>query len=322
MPQAPIQRQRRHPIPTGHDGHHPRPSWDAAVDAFITDCRRRNLSPATTDTYVSNLTNTRTTQFRQEQGITSAADLTADRLKSFEAELFEAGLSARSVIGYHRVLKTFAAFCLREGYLTDDQVLAVRAPKQEQYEPEVFTEAEQQKLLAAASNERDRLLIEFMLATGLRLREIEHVTVDDIVDSPSGAYLRVRQGKGRKDRIVPLDTARNQMSRKLLRYVERSRPKNSSERALFLTQRNDGTGSPKPLTSRGIQVLLYRLGQQTGVHVHPHKFRHTFATRALSAGVDVMALQKALGHTTLAMVSRYVHYQKDDLLDAWRRRRD
>ena len=49
---------------------------------------------------------------------------------------------------------------------------------------------------------------------------------------------------------------------------------------------------------------------------------HTFATRALSAGVDVMALQKALGHTTLAMVSRYVHYQKDDLLEAWQRRRD
>jgi integrase len=49
---------------------------------------------------------------------------------------------------------------------------------------------------------------------------------------------------------------------------------------------------------------------------------HTFATRALSAGVDVMALQRALGHTTLAMVSRHAHYQRDDLLEAWRRRRD
>ncbi|HCG00114.1 MAG TPA: hypothetical protein DEV93_06170 [Chloroflexi bacterium] len=51
-------------------------------------------------------------------------------------------------------------------------------------------------------------------------------------------------------------------------------------------------------------------------------FATPFATRALSAGVDVMALQKALGHTTLAMVSRYVHYQRDDLLEAWRQRRD
>lgn len=219
-------------------------------------------------------------------------------------------------------MKTFAGFCLREGYATDEQVLTVSAPKQEQREPEVFTDAEQQKLLAAADNERDRLLIEFMLATGLRLGEVERVRVDDIVESPNGAYLRVRQGKGRKDRIVPLDTARNHMSRKLMRYAERSRPKGSTETALFLSQRVDETGSKRPLTSRGIQVLLYRLGQKTGVHVHPHKFRHTFATRALSAGVDVMALQKALGHTTLAMVSRYVHYQKDDLLEAWQRRRD
>jgi integrase/recombinase XerC len=67
---------------------------------------------------------------------------------------------------------------------------------------------------------------------------------------------------------------------------------------------------------------MKRLTADTGVHVNPHKFRHTFATRALGAGVDVMALQRALGHTTLAMVSRYVHYQKDDLLDAWRQRRD
>jgi len=56
--------------------------------------------------------------------------------------------------------------------------------------------------------------------------------------------------------------------------------------------------------------------------VNPHKFRHTFATKALSAGVNLMALQKALGHMTLAMVSRYVHYPADDLLDAWKQRRD
>jgi integrase/recombinase XerD len=81
-------------------------------------------------------------------------------------------------------------------------------------------------------------------------------------------------------------------------------------------------GQPTPLTPDAIQTLFKRLTRETGIHVNPHKFRHTFATRALSAGVDVMALPKALGHTTLAMVSRYVHYQKDDLLDAWRQRRD
>lgn len=252
----------------------------------------------------------------------STADLTAERLKAFETELLDAGLAARSVMGYHRVLKTFAAYCAREGYVVDDRVLQVDGPKQEQREPEVFSQADERTLLEAAETDRDHLLIEFMLATGLRLREVAAATVDDVVESPSGAYLRVRQGKGRKDRIVPLDTSRRRLSRKLLRYVERSRPRDSDIRALFLSTRGGRHGTGAPLTARGIQIVLYRLGQATGLHVHPHKFRHTFATRALSAGVDVMALQRALGHTTLAMVSRYVHYQKDDLLEAWRLRRD
>jgi integrase/recombinase XerD len=71
-----------------------------------------------------------------------------------------------------------------------------------------------------------------------------------------------------------------------------------------------------------VQLVMRRISMETGIRVHPHKFRHTFATRALSAGVDVMALQRVLGHTTLAMVSRYVHYQKADLIEAWKRRTD
>jgi|SRR5579883_2349986 len=322
MPQRPAKPWRIRERPVTRASSARRSTWEAAVDSFLGDCRRRNLSPATVDTYSSVLSSPRSEDFRKDHGVLAPADLSADRLKAFETDLMGAGLSARSVMGYHRVLKTFAKFCLAEGYAADDSVLDVAGPKQQQYEPEVFTADEERRLLEAADNERDRLLVEFMLATGLRLREVEHVTVDDIVDSPTGAYLRVRQGKGRKDRIVPLDTSRNRMSRKLLRYVERSRPSNSPERALFLSRRVGSDGQYAPLTSRGVQVILYRLGQKIGIHVHPHKFRHTFATRALSAGVDVMALQKALGHTTLAMVSRYVHYQKDDLLEAWRRRRD
>ncbi len=322
MGQAPVQRRKPRPTTPHEPPEDAGTTWETAVSRFLADCRRRNLAPATTDTYASILSNARTEQFRADYGILTAADLTADNLKAFETDLLDAGLSARSVTGYHRVLKTFASFCIQEGYATDDTVLRVVGPKLEQFEPETFTPVEEKQLLAAADNERDRLLVAFMLATGLRLQEVAHVTIDDIVESPIGAYVRIRQGKGRKDRIVPLDTARNRLSQKLLRYAQQSRPKGSDERALFLSFRSGPDGSVKPLTARGIQIVLYRLGQLTGIHVYPHKFRHTFATRALSAGVDVMALQKALGHTTLAMVSRYVHYQKDDLLEAWRRRRD
>lgn len=76
------------------------------------------------------------------------------------------------------------------------------------------------------------------------------------------------------------------------------------------------------MTRRSVQLMMRRRSDTTGIHIHPHKFRHTFATRSLAAGVDVMALQSVLGHATLAMASRYVHYQRHDLIAAWNKRRD
>ncbi len=67
-------------------------------------------------------------------------------------------------------------------------------------------------------------------------------------------------------------------------------------------------------------MILRRIGHDTGIHVHAQKFRHTFATRALAAGVDSLVLKHALGHSTLAMVQRYAHFQEQDVLDAWRAR--
>jgi site-specific recombinase XerD len=320
MPQAPLQRRSRPAlsvVPTRRAS----PTWEAAVLSFLTDARRRNLAPATVDTYESILTNQRTTQWREDHGVKHPSDFTAATLRAFEGELLEVGLSPRSIIAYHRVLKTFAGYCLREGIAIEERVLTVEGPKQELKEPEVFTPAEEARLIAAARTERDRLLVEFMLRTGLRLREVAQLTVDDIITTPTGSYVRVRQGKGKKDRAVPLDTARLKLTAKIHRYLKKVRPRDTEQRGLFLSEKRVD-GDYKPLSERGIQILLYRLGQDTGIHVHPHKFRHTFATRALSAGVDVMALQRALGHTTLTMVSRYVHFQKDDLIEAWKRRRD
>lgn len=262
--------------------------------------------------------------FRRDYDVSTPSDLTVDRLKRFEVELKEAGLAPGTVGTFHRVLKNFAGFCIREGFVADRAILDVGGPKEPSREPETFTLDEEKRLLAAAKTPRDRMIIEFMLRTGLRLSEVCNVTLEDVVDAPNGAYVRVRQGKGRKDRVVPLDTPGHKLSGRLRQYIQRDRPRDAEVPHLFLSTRRTSSrhGDYTPLTTHGLQVLIRRLGEVAGVDAYPHKFRHTFATRALSAGVDVMALQRALGHTTLAMVSRYVHYQKDDLLNAWRARRD
>ena len=263
----------------------------------------------------------RTQVFRSEHKGYGPADLNAEALSGFQSDLLEAGVSPALAHAYHRVIKNFARFCIDHGYLTEESVLRVKAPHLPSKEPETYSSADEANLLKAAHTARDRFLIEFMLHTGLRLQEVVNVRLDDVVDGGDGAFVRVRQGKGRKDRIVPLDTPSHPLSRSLRTYVAKVRPESASPQ-LFLSARRNSRGDHEPLTARGIQLIFRRLAEQTEIHVHPHKFRHTFATRALAAGVDVMALQRVLGHTTLAMVSRYVHYQTDDLLNAWAKRRD
>ena len=142
------------------------------------------------------------------------------------------------------------------------------------------------------------------------------------MSGPEGSWLRVRQGKGRKDRVVPLDTPEYRLSRKISAYIRDVRPQRAKRRELFLSITRDPPGDYPPMTDEALKTMLRRLGQETGVHCHAHKFRHTFATRAVAAGVDVLALQRVLGHTTLAMTSRYAQHSPNSLVDAWMARRD
>jgi len=187
----------------------------------------------------------------------------------------------------------------------------------------VFTKADEEKLLAAAAkkNPRDRMIVEFLMRTGLRLAEACNVELDDIKE---GSYLLVRQGKGRKDRIVPLNTAGYDLNKKLQHFIRVERV-TSTDPHLFLTTRKTGTNGSAgytKMTSRAIQVMIRRLGDEVGVQANPHKFRHSFGTRAIGAGVDVFTLQRVMGHTTLDMVRKYVHQSDADLIAKWAKRTD
>jgi integrase/recombinase XerC len=326
MPQAPVRPRRKvddwQPLqlqgpPTGSR------TWDDAVGAFLRDARSRNCSPATLTGYKGYLTGPRTRQFVDDYRIRSVADVTPDKLRSFQTELLDAGLSAGTAGTFHRVFRNFFGFCAREGYGVAPESLDVPAPLEPVTAPETFSAADERALLDACRCERDRMLVQFMIRTGLRRSEIINVRIDDIVEGADGPYLHVRQGKGRKDRIVPLDTARDRFSRKLLHYIRTVRPKDTSDPHLWLsTRKSPGTGDYVPIGVEALKSLLQRLSEKTGIHTHPHKFRHTFASRALAAGVDSLVLQRALGHTTLAMVNRYVHFQSTDLVRAWQARSD
>jgi len=327
MPQAPMRPHRRRgdyvevasaPAPESAS-----PDWSHAVESFLRDARSRNCSPATIDNYRTYLLGPRTQQFLHDYEIRSVADITPEQLRDLQTDLLEAGLSAGTAATFHRIIRNFLGFCRRKGWGVGVETLEVAPPRQASVEPETFSEAEERRILDAARTGRDRFLIAFMLRTGLRLSEVAGVTLDDLITAEEGSYLRVRQKKGRNDRIVPLDTGKYRFSRTLHSYLQNDRPPDARDRHLFLTTRRDPrTGEFGPLDSQGIKMLLRRIGQETGIRVHAYKFRHTFATRALAAGVDSLVLQRVLGHSTLAMVNRYVQFQARDLLGAWRARSD
>ncbi len=297
------------------------PDWSDAVQLFLSDARSRECSPATIDNYRTYLLGARAHQFLRDYEIRLVSDVNAAQLASFQGELLEAGLSTGTVATFHRVIRNFLGFCRREGWGISAETLEVAPPRLVTIEPETYTRIEERRIVKAARTGRDRFLVEFLVRTGLRLSEVASVTLDDIVTGDAGAYLRVRHRNGRTDRIVPLDTGTYQFSRTVDSYVRNERPADAKDRHLFLVTRRDAvTGQFLPLEAQGIKMLLRRIGQETGIHVHAQKFRDTFATRAIAAGIDSLVLQQALGHSTLAMVHRYAHFQDRDLLNAWRAR--
>jgi integrase/recombinase XerD len=297
------------------------PDWHHAVERFLRDARSRSCSPSTIDNYRTYLTGPRAEQFLIDHRIRSVADVTPADLREVQAELLDAGLSVGTIATFHRVIRNFLGFCRREGWGVGAETLEVAPPPGASIVPEAYTESEEQRILGAARTGRDRFLVEFMLRTGLRISEVASVTLDDVVAGAAGSYLRIRHGSD--DRIVPLDTGKYRFSQRLDAYLRNDRPAGARDRHLFLTTRRDPvTREFGPLQRQGIKMLLRRIGQDTGFHVHAQKFRDTFATRALTAGVDSLVLQRALGHSTLAMVNRYARFQTPDALDAWRARSD
>ena len=153
-----------------------------------------------------------------------------------------------------------------------------------------LSDAEVRRLLSACKLERDRAIILFLLDTGCRAFEAVQVNGEDI-DLQSGD-VRIRQGKGRKERIVFLgQNARAQLIRY---YHDRGTPE--SKDPVWISEK-----SSERLTTSGLHQILKRLGRYAHVeHCGPHTFRRTFALWSLRNGMDIFRLARLMGHADIA----------------------
>jgi site-specific recombinase XerD len=252
---------------------------------FIDDLRLRNYSPRTIDTYVG-----RVALFARHFG-RCPSQLGPDDVRTFQLHLLQRHVS------WSCFNQTVCALRFLYGTTLGrpEQLPFIPYGKRPKTLPMVLSPSEVLQLLEVAPPGRDRVLLQVAYGCGLRLSELLHLQVSDI-DS-ARMVLRVRQGKGRKDRLVPLARRLLDALRAYWRWA-RPRP------WLF-----PGQKPGQPLSTGNVQRRFQQLARRAGLskRCSMHTLRHSYATHLLEAGVDLLTLKALLGHTSLHTTAHYLH---------------
>lgn len=277
---------------------------DKLILHFAQSNKAEGKSPKTIDWYTEMLTGFSKFIIGTDRRAVLAEFNTAS-VREFVIHEQGRGLSPYTVQGKVRALKVFASWLLNEDYTTDHLLYNLKLPKVPVNLIEPLTTAEVDHLLSyqnplTALGCRNIAILVVMLDTGIRVSELCGLRFADA--HIEEGYLKV-MGKGSKERIVPVGSLAQKM---LWRYIIHFRPEPEveTEDYLFLTL------DSKPLHPNAIKLLLKRWGRKAGVpRLHAHLCRHTYATNFLNYQCgDVFRLQQILGHSTLEMVRRYVHF--------------
>ena len=177
--------------------------------------------------------------------------------------------------------------------------------------PESLTSLEVENLISVHNEKtdkglRDKAIFELMYSSGLRVSEICSLKIEDI--SFEGKYLRIF-GKGKRERIVPINDSALDILKK---YINTSRVilvKGKDTNELFLNFRGD------KISRVGIWKIVKEAMRKSGVekNIHPHTFRHSFATHLIQHGADLRAVQRMLGHSDITTTEIYTHVDSSHL---------
>jgi len=232
-------------------------------------------------------------------------EFTLENARDFIINEQERQVSPYTVQARARALKGFNSWLFGEGYQVKNVLALLKIPKAPIKLIEPLTTEEIDLLLSVqnpltAIGSRNLAILITLLGTGIRESELSNLRDDD--SHIEEGYIKV-MGKGSKERVIPLGAV---VQKILWRYIFHFRPEPESEMDNYLFLTMDG----KKLRSNAIKLLLSRWGKRAEVpRLHAHLCRHTFATNFLIHNCgDVFRLQQILGHTTLEMVKRYVHY--------------
>jgi integrase/recombinase XerD len=250
---------------------------------MIDDMKIRNLSAGTQRIYVRSVAN-----FSAFHG-RSPDELSYEDVRDYQLHLVARGLKATTICQILSALRFFYGTTLGK----PDAAQQIALPRRADPLPAILSQQEVALLLRSVSNFKMRTLFTVIYAAGLRVSEVVALTVGDI-DSER-MTIRIREGKGRRDRYVMLSPLLLPILRT---YWRRTRPPHW----LF-----PGPDPSRPLTTRSVQRACRHAVRVAGLDgsVTVHTLRHSFATHLLEQGVDIRVIQGLLGHRNIVSTTRY-----------------
>ena len=237
-------------------------------------------------------------------------------IQNYIAELQEQGKKASSISRCIASIRSFYQYAVKNKKIKVDPTMNIQSPKIEKRVPSVLTSKEVELLLEQPKDVdlkgiRDKAMLEFAYATGMRVTEIISLNVEDV--NLEEGYVTCKTGS--KQRVIPLGT----MSLKALKeYIEEAREilvKDEKENALFVNV-NGGR-----LTRQGFWKIIKYYKEQAHItkDITPHVLRHSFATHLLQNGADLKAIQVMLGHSDISSTQVYMQFQEEGLKNVYKK---
>lgn len=244
-------------------------------------------------------------------------DLNLLKVKYDDIRIFLVGLDekhnkASTVSRKLSSLRGFYKFLINNEYVTNNPFTLVKMPKKDKKLPRFFYYNELEELflvpdVSTPLGQRDRLILEILYASGVRVSELVNIKLSDINDEEIKVL-----GKGNKERITRIgEYAREYLDL----YLSDGYLKLNTNNEKYLFLNNNG----KVLTTRGIRYILDKIIQKSsiGKKISPHMLRHSFATHLLNEGCDILSVQELLGHESLSTTAIYTHVTTDRLKEVY-----
>jgi integrase/recombinase XerD len=274
------------------------------VDAFLDHLTvERGLAANTRTAYRADLA--QFTEFLHRRGVEHLDGAQRPLITEYLLQRRKGGLSARSLSRHLAAIRMFCRFLSREKLLAVDPTQTIDSPKLWRTLPHMLDYEEVNRLLGAPDTRkklgvRDRAMLEFMYATGLRVSEVAHIKLSDI--NFEAGFLR-SMGKGSKERIVPIGKQAVEWTQRYLREARGSFARADNVGEVFLSTRGQA------LSRKTIWVLIKKYARRARItkNIMPHTLRHSFASHLLDNGGDLRVIQEMLGHADISTTQIYTH---------------